>query len=43
MAFLCLADELGTRFLIRTCVDRLAEDDQHTIAALMQNFARATL
>jgi hypothetical protein len=33
----CLAEELGTRFLVRTCVDRLAEDDQHTIAALMQD------
>lgn len=28
----CLADELGTRFLVRTCVDRLAGDGGHTIA-----------
>jgi len=27
-----LADELGTRFLVRTCVDRLAGDGEHTIA-----------
>ena len=27
-----LADELGTRFLVRTCVDRLAGDGDHTIA-----------
>lgn len=28
----CLADELGTHFLVRTCVDRLAGDGDHTIA-----------
>ena len=28
----CLAHELGTRFLVRTCVDRLAGDGDHTIA-----------
>jgi hypothetical protein len=27
-----LADELGTRFLVRTCIDRLAGDGEHTIA-----------
>jgi hypothetical protein len=27
-----LANELGTRFLVRTCVDRLAGDGDHTIA-----------
>ncbi|MCP1846024.1 hypothetical protein ACVIHI_008515 [Bradyrhizobium sp. USDA 4524] len=28
----CLAEEVGTHFLVRTCVDRLAEDGNHTIA-----------
>jgi hypothetical protein len=28
----CTAEELGTRFLVRTCVDRLAGDGGHTIA-----------
>lgn len=28
----CLAEELGTHFLVRTCVDRLAGDGNHTIA-----------
>jgi hypothetical protein len=28
----CLAQELGTHFLVRTCVDRLAGDGKHTIA-----------
>jgi hypothetical protein len=28
----CLAHELGTRFLVRTCVDRLAGEGDHTIA-----------
>jgi hypothetical protein len=32
----CLADELGTNFLVRTCVDRLAEDGNRTIAAQMK-------
>src|SRR5215471_11498966 len=32
----CAAHESGTRFLVRTCVDRLAGDGQHTIAAAMR-------
>ncbi len=28
----CLAHELQTNFLVRTCVDRLAGDGNHTIA-----------
>ncbi|WOH52831.1 IS4 family transposase [Bradyrhizobium sp. sBnM-33] len=28
----CLAEEVGTHFLVRTCVDRLAGDGNHTIA-----------
>jgi hypothetical protein len=32
----CEAHEAGTQFLIRTCVDRLAEDDEHTIADKMR-------
>jgi hypothetical protein len=28
----CVADEIGTHFLVRTCVDRLAGDGNHTIA-----------
>ena len=28
----CAAQEIGTHFLIRTCVDRLAGDGDHTIA-----------
>ena len=31
----CMAHELGTHFLVRTCVDRLAGDGEHTIAAEM--------
>ena len=31
----CTAHELGTQFLVRTCVDRLAGDGEHTIAAEM--------
>lgn len=31
----CLSQELGTHFLVRTCVDRLAGDGGHTIAAEM--------
>lgn len=31
----CLTQELGTHFLVRTCVDRLAGDGGHTIAAEM--------
>jgi len=32
----CLAKALGTYFLVRTCVDRLAGDGKHTIAAEMK-------
>lgn len=32
----CAAQESGTKFLVRTCVDRLAGDGKHTIAALMR-------
>lgn len=32
----CTAEENGTKFLVRTCVDRLAGDGKHTIAAAMQ-------
>lgn len=32
----CLAQELGTNFLVRTCVDRLAEAGDTTIAKVMQ-------
>jgi Transposase DNA-binding/Transposase DDE domain len=31
----CAAQDAGTRFLFRTCVDRLAGDGEHTIAAEM--------
>jgi hypothetical protein len=31
----CLAQDLGTNFLVRSCVDRLAEDGQTTIAQVM--------
>ena len=34
-----LADELGTNFLIRTCVNRLAEDGERTIVAPMKKAA----
>jgi len=33
--FFCAAGEAGTHFLVRTCVDRLAGDGKHTIAAEM--------
>jgi hypothetical protein len=33
--FFCTAQLLGTHFLVRTCVDRLAGDGKHTIAAEM--------
>lgn len=33
----CTAHDLGTHFLVRTCVDRLAEDGQHTIDGEMRN------
>ncbi len=32
----CAAQETGTKFLVRTCVDRLAGDGRHTITALMR-------
>lgn len=32
----CTAQANGTKFLVRTCVDRLADDGQHTIAAVMR-------
>jgi hypothetical protein len=31
----CAAQDAGTKFLLRTCVDRLAGDGEHTIAAEM--------
>jgi hypothetical protein len=39
--FFCAAQELGTHFLVRTCVDRLAGDGKHTIAAEMAEVAVA--
>jgi hypothetical protein len=38
-----LAGELGTHFLVRTCVDRLAGDGNHTIADEMRDFDVAGL
>jgi hypothetical protein len=32
----CAAQERGTKFLVRTCVDRLAGDGRHTIAATLR-------
>jgi hypothetical protein len=32
----CAAEESGTKFLLRTCVDRLAEDGQRTISVVMK-------
>jgi hypothetical protein len=32
----CASEESGTKFLLRTCVDRLAEDGQRTISAVMK-------
>jgi hypothetical protein len=32
----CAAQESDTKFLVRTCVDRLADDGRHTIAAAMR-------
>ncbi len=32
----CTAQENGTKFLVRTCVDRLAGDGRHTMAAAMR-------
>lgn len=37
----CTARELGTHFLVRTCVDRLAGDGGHTIADEMKDAAVA--
>jgi hypothetical protein len=39
----CLAEELGTHFLVRTCVDRLAGDGNHTIADEMRDLDVAGL
>ena len=33
----CLTQELGTHFVVRTCVDRLAGDGSHTISAEMSD------
>ncbi len=33
----CVAHDLGTHFLVRTCVDRLAGDGDHTIAPEMND------
>jgi hypothetical protein len=35
----CLAHDLGTHFIVRTCVDRLAGDGRHTIADEMSEVA----
>ena len=32
----CPAQNAGTKFVLRTCVDRLAEDGRKTIAAVLQ-------
>lgn len=37
--FFCTAQELGTHFLVRTCVDRLAGDGGHTVADEMSEIA----
>jgi hypothetical protein len=37
--FFCAAQEVGTHFLVRTCVDRLAGDGDHTIADEMDEVA----
>jgi hypothetical protein len=37
----CLAQQLGTHFLVRTCVDRLAGDGRHTIRDEMEETAVA--
>ena len=39
----CTAQELQTHFLVRTCVDRLAGDGQHTIADEMEEVQVAGL
>ena len=33
----CTAEQSGTKFLLRTCVDRLAGESKHTISAAMRN------
>ncbi len=39
----CAAEESGTKFLLRTCVDRLAGDGRHTISTAMKHTkAKAT-
>jgi len=35
----CLAHDLGTHFIVRSCVDRLAGDGRHTIADAMSEVA----
>src|SRR6202041_289035 len=35
----CTAQALGTHFLVRTCVDRLAGDGEHTVADEMDEVA----
>lgn len=37
--FFCAAQEVSTHFLVRTCVDRLAEDGKHTVADEMDEVA----
>jgi hypothetical protein len=37
--FFCTAQQIGTHFLIRTCVDRLAGDGNHTVAEEMDEVA----
>ncbi len=37
----CLTQELGTHFVVRTCVDRLAGDGSHTVAAEMSDLDAA--
>ena len=37
--FFCAAQAVGTHFLVRTCVDRLAGDGRHTIANEMEEVA----
>ena len=39
----CLAHDIGTHFLVRTCVDRLAGDGGHTIADEMDDVKRKGL
>ena len=39
----CTAREVGTHFLVRTCVDRLAGEGDHTIAEQMEEVAVAGL